>query len=77
MNKEIILLKEFLEHLVRQKSCFVCKHFKSTYSRYNTFDFGTCLVTYKYAPNQMDHYCKGKYFDSIINMPQNENKIVS
>ncbi len=57
------MFRSFIEHLLREKHCFACKHFKSNYSRYLTFDYGICLKTHTFAPYEKG-WCKGKLFEA-------------
>ncbi len=52
---------DFLQHLVKNKHCISCRWYKCNYSRYNTFDFGTCEKTFTYAP--LTNHCQGKYYE--------------
>lgn len=54
---------ELVDHLIRNKHCFVCKHFKSMFSRYTTFDYGTCMKQNQYNPFTKENYCNGKSFE--------------
>ena len=56
------MIRDFIEHILRQKHCFACKHFKSNFSRYSTFDRGVCLKSYAYAPYEKA-WCKGLWFE--------------
>ncbi len=63
--KETRLLDIYL-FLHQQKHCWSCKHFKSVFNRYNTFDFGICLKLGVHDP--LKHYrekCKGQYYQTV------------
>lgn len=56
------MFRDFIDHLIRQKHCFACKHFKSAFSRYSTFDYGVCEKTHVVAPVS-EKYCRGTSFE--------------
>ncbi len=56
------MFRDFVEHLLRQKHCFACKHFKSNFSRYSSFDFGICLKSHISMPYEKG-WCGGLWFE--------------
>ena len=57
------MLRDFMEYMITVRHCFSCKHFKSNFNRYNSFDYGTCNKLAKYYPyEKQDSGCNGKEY---------------
>ena len=71
------MLRDFVEYMITVRHCFSCKHFRSNFNRYNSFDYGTCDKLGKYHPQQSHQgECGGKEYEIDQEWKQMVNNMV-